>query len=236
MGLSGLDRLQRPENLSWRVGERLRQALMSGAFGPGERITIRAVASALGVSLTPAREALAALVAEGVLELDANRSVCAPTLSREQLAELRTIRIALEGAAAESAALHIEPVEVERLEALQGRMVRLTDSRRYKAVMEVNREFHFLVYAAARMPTLLKLIEGCWLKTGGYINLLYPALGDAREGLDNHEAIVCAARGRDPIALRDAIEQDIRFATARLLEVLPAADAAEVDELVEESH
>lgn len=220
MGLSGLDPLQRAEGLGQRVAEELRRALMSGAFEPGARMTIRAVADALGVSLTPAREALNALVAEGVLVLGHNRVVEVPTLSREGLEELRSIRLALEGTAAEAAAPRLTDQDVARLQALHEEIERFTEAGHYKAVMETNRDFHFQLYASAGMPMLLRLVEGCWLKSGAYINVIYPAFGDAREGIDNHAAAVAAARRRDAGALRRAIEDDIRFATQRLLEAL----------------
>ena len=220
MGLAGLDPLQRPEGLGQRVADELRRALMSGAFEPGARMTIRAVADALGVSLTPAREALNALLAEGVLTAGPNRVAEVPTLSPASLEELRAIRLALEGTAAEAAAPRLGDDDLDHLSQLHQQIERLTERRRYKQVMQANRDFHFHLYAAAGMPMLLRLIEGCWLKSGAYINLIYPAFGDAHEGIDNHAAAVAAARARDAKRLRRAVEDDIRFATQRLLEAL----------------
>lgn len=219
-GLARLDRLARPDNLTQRVVDELRRALMSGTFAPGERMTIRAVADALGVSLTPAREALTALLAEGVLELGPGRTVHVPRLSARRLEELRVIRVALEGAAAEAAGSRFDEAQAARVQAVHEDIVELTRRGRYKAVMQRNREFHFAIYDAAGMPALVKLIEGCWLQTGAYINVLYPEFGDAGEGIANHAAAVRAVAARDGAALRAAIETDIRYAIDRLLGVL----------------
>ena len=59
----------RPDTLGSRARDEVKRAIMSGRFRPGEKITIRALAAALNISITPAREALAILAAEGVLDI-----------------------------------------------------------------------------------------------------------------------------------------------------------------------
>src|SRR4029450_5674555 len=102
-------------SLRTQVYDSLRQALTTGRFEPGQKITFRFVAGALGVSLTPVREALRRLVAEGAFEMRPNRWVRGPLMARargvaahkaatganrQQVAALR--RIALEIATARS--------------------------------------------------------------------------------------------------------------------------------------
>src|SRR6476659_3132276 len=91
-------------SLRSQVYESLREALTAGRFLPGQKLTFRFVADALGVSLTPVREALRRLVAEGAFEMQPNRSVRVPLMTREKILELRDIRMALEGLAVEKAA------------------------------------------------------------------------------------------------------------------------------------
>ena len=75
--------------------EALRQALISGQFVPGQKLTLRALAGALGMSVTPVREAIHRLTAERALEASANRSVHIPPMTREKILELRDIRLAV---------------------------------------------------------------------------------------------------------------------------------------------
>src|SRR5687767_9318198 len=82
------------ETLSTHVERGIREALMSGRFQPGERLNISALASALGTSATPVREALSHLAAEGAVELVPGRSVRVPLFSRERFEELKLIRMA----------------------------------------------------------------------------------------------------------------------------------------------
>src|SRR3546814_7922359 len=73
--------------------EALKQALISGHFMPGQKLTLRMLAEALGMSVTPVREAIHRLTAERALEGAANRSVRIPPMTRGKILELRDIRL-----------------------------------------------------------------------------------------------------------------------------------------------
>ena len=77
---------------------------MSGQMMPGEQISLRSAATALGVSVMPVREAMQRLVAEQALEVTTNRAMRVPTMTASQFREITTIRINLEGLATEQAA------------------------------------------------------------------------------------------------------------------------------------
>jgi len=216
MAVHRLDLIERTETLTAQVAEKLREALTGGVFAPGDKITIRAVAKSLGVSLTPAREALSILAAEGALEFGANRTLMVPPLSIDRLAEITRIRIALEGLAAERAARLLEDREIARIVAANEAMIRATEAEDFKGAIRHNHEFHFGIYRGSRMPTLIKMIEGLWLRTGAYVNLIYPAFGLARKGIENHERAARALKVRDAEGLRAAIEFDIRYSAEHL--------------------
>ena len=91
-------------SLRKQVYDSLCAALTSGRFAPGQKLTFRFVAKALGVSLTPVREAVRRLVAEGAFEMQPNRSVRIPLMTKAKVLELRDIRVAVEGLAAGKAA------------------------------------------------------------------------------------------------------------------------------------
>src|SRR5688572_3725910 len=77
----------------------IRNSLMMGHYVPGQKLVIRDLAEAYGTSLTPVRECLRRLVAEGVLEGEAKRSVRVPRMTSAKVRELRDIRLAVEGLA-----------------------------------------------------------------------------------------------------------------------------------------
>lgn len=220
-----LGAVARAETLTERVYGQLKQALIAGVFSPGEKITIRQLASKLDVSPTPVRDALNALVSEGALELGRNRSVFVPVLLPGRLRELIEIRIALEGLAAEKAAPHMTPDRIAALEDHNRALVAATRSGDFKTVMERNQLFHFSIYEASGMPSLLRMIESLWLQTGGYLNLIYPAFAAGGQGLDNHDQILEALRSRDPAAVREALTRDIRYAADRVTATLRDGEA-----------
>ena len=93
-----------PASLQQRVYEDLRAKLIGGAFAPGESLSLRRIAVASGVSPMPVREAVKRLISEGAIELLPNRTIAVPKLRRRDFIELTSVRTMLEGYAAELAA------------------------------------------------------------------------------------------------------------------------------------
>jgi DNA-binding GntR family transcriptional regulator len=190
---------------------------MSGRFRPGEKITIRALAAALNISITPAREALANLVAEGVLDVADSGAISIPSLNTERVLELAKVRESLEALAAREACKNLSEKDIEQLKRLHVKLVAAHSEREYGAVIRINWEFHFALYRRAKMPLLLKMIEGCWLQAGSYLASIYPAYGEINDGIRNHEAILDAAFRRKPGELAAAVVRDIELAAQSLL-------------------
>lgn len=186
----------------------LREALMSGQFAPGTRMTIRGLADALGISPTPVREAVARLAAEGAIEAEPNRWMRVPPLSVARLRELKEIRLALEGLAAYHAALHRTDADRMALRAADAAIVRLRPRQQPREMIPAIRAFHFTVYGAARMPTLLQLIEGLWLRAAPAVNLLFPDYTTTERGKLRAKVLAALEAGDAPAA-RAAMQADI---------------------------
>jgi DNA-binding GntR family transcriptional regulator len=199
-------------SLRQQVYASLREALTMGRFAPGQKVTFRYVAGVLGVSLTPVREALRRLVAEGAFEMNPNRSVRVPLMTRDKVLELRDIRIELEGLAAAKAATAATRGQIADIRrAAREIMVARTRGDNATDRRKV-REFHFAVYAAAGQPTLLRLIESLWLQTGPYMNLLYPDFISSSRGPAGRQRLIGALQARNPSAARREMADDIRRA------------------------
>jgi DNA-binding GntR family transcriptional regulator len=190
---------------------------MSGRFRPGEKITIRALATALNVSITPAREALANLVAEGVLDISESGTISIPSLDKKRVRELVNVRESLEGLAAREACKHLTNEDLEKLESMHEKLEKANADRDYAAVIRLNLEFHFALYRRAEMPLLQKMIEACWLQAGSYLNVIYPDYGEVSVGIRNHRAILDAAIRRKPGELALAVVRDIELAAQSLM-------------------
>ena len=229
LSFSGIDLapIGRSETLGQQVRAQLGKAIMAGRFKPGQKLTIRAVATALDVSLTPAREALYNLAAEGILEMQPNGSVYLPTLTVERIIELTKIRTALEALAAREAALRITDDEIVRISAINDRMVEANERKDYAEVMELNWEFHFAIYRASGMNELVRMIEKRWMMNSSYLNVIYPRFGQIDQGISNHQMMVRALQSRDPERLASAVVIDINFAADTLIDMIKAEQTTE---------
>ena len=200
-----------PEELETRGNEAyeaLRQALISGQFVPGQKLTLRALAGALGMSVTPVREAIHRLTAERALEASANRSVRIPPMTRAKILELRDIRLTVEGLAAARAAENATQNEVRQLRQLALEIVAARQRKDVAADIAKLTAFQFALYRLSRMPQLVKLIESLWLQTGSCLRLLFP---DYIRTLKNdwRGQVIRALEAGDAEAARRAVESDI---------------------------
>lgn len=186
----------------------LRHALMTGRFEPGQRMTIRGLAETLGMSMTPVREAAARLAAERAIVAEPNRWMRIPILSADELRELRDIRVALEGLATERACAHVTPALLAELQAREAEIVALRAGGDPKARIAAINRLHFTIYRASLMPALVEMIEGLWLRSGPYVNLLFPSyVGQERGNLRG--ATLRALARRDAASARRSMEADV---------------------------
>jgi GntR family colanic acid and biofilm gene transcriptional regulator len=201
--------LERPGTLAEAAYERVAASLMEGGYVPGDRLAARTLAAQLGVSLTPAREAVLRLVSEGALELRNPRTIVVPTLSHQQFKEIYCIRHALEPTAARIAAPHLTDEDTKALERSLEHMTAHYRQGDYRQAFRSNREFHFRIYAAAEMPLVLSFIQAAWLRVGPTFRLLYPVLAVPDDAIRILAEAIAAVKARDPVGLSAAIEKDL---------------------------
>jgi DNA-binding GntR family transcriptional regulator len=201
---------------------RLKHAIMSGRVKPGQLLSHRALAAALGTSVMPVRDAVRRLVAERALEVYPNRTIGLPVHTREQFEEICRIRCTLEGLAARHAAVRIGAAGLKELRRLAREMDASED---YATYMQANQAFHFLIYGAAEMPLLSAIIEMLWLQIGPVFNYLGGSTGTHRLP-DRHREIIAALGDRDGEGAARALEADITEAYARLEPMFDQGPAA----------
>ncbi len=200
----------------------LRDLLIAGQLAPGDRLSVRDLAASLSVSPMPVREAVHRLVAERALEVRPQSAVRVPLMTRMRFEELRTLRVALEGMAAERAAEHATPAEVARIRSHHERFLGAAQRVRPNpaVLIRANQQLHFAVYACARMPTLLQVIESLWLQIGPVLNLDLrsgPKRLRALAAHGHHAKLVAALARHDGAAARRALVGDIESAAAYIL-------------------
>lgn len=212
--LANIDRAA--ENLGDAAYRQMKERIIRGVYRPGHKLTVRAVAQDLDVSTTPARDAINRLASEAALVYAGPKTVVVPVLDAKALQEITLIRLALEGLAAQQAAEHVVPQDVQALRSLQKQINSALDAGRYADALWHNKEFHFAIFRLAKLPHLVSMIETLWLRIGPSLHDLYPEFAKERFGVHNHEVAMEALEERDGAAVRAAMENDIRDGYRRL--------------------
>lgn len=196
------------ENLGEKAYLELRAALMRGQFRSGEKFLLRQMSEQFGISATPMREALLRLVGEKALTMDARGTVITPTLSLEQLTEIRTLRVYLEGLGAAEAAKNASAADIAELENIHQKIFQCHIAADYKAAIHLNTEFHLRLCQMAKMTTLYEIVESLWVRCGPILSHLYD------DGLPDwephpHLNVIAGLKQRDPKLAKSAIRFDI---------------------------
>lgn len=191
-----------------RIYRALRSRIMHGELMPGTALTLRGVGKEYGVSMTPAREAVRRLAAEGALTLSASGRVSTPVLSNERIEELAAIRALLEPELASRALPRAHMALIERLEAVNGTIADVTGRGDAAGYIRANLDFHRTLYLRAQAPAMLALAETVWLQLGPTMRLLYDRL-QRTEVPRHHRLIVAALRAGDEPGLRLAVRSDV---------------------------
>jgi DNA-binding GntR family transcriptional regulator len=182
----------------------LRADITGGRFSPGQRVTERALASQLGISPTPVREAIARLEHERLFERDGRvLSVAAPSISR--LRQLVQMQAVLRGLAARFACVHASDGELAEIRRLheQARRVKRTGRAVDDVASEVlalTRQFHKRIEEAAHNPMLVDMIATAeafdWAFRLEAVNRLGPRF-PVEIALREHGDLADALRARD---------------------------------------
>ena len=146
------------------VLERLRALILTGEYGPDERLVEEQLAERLGVSRTPVRQALTMLEAEGLVEIAPNRGATVCSFTVEDVWDIYDLRAVLEGHAARRAAGRIGRQELQRLRELAGEMEGLAGlfddhEEEIRTLVGLNQEFHGTIVEASRNRRLKRLIN-----------------------------------------------------------------------------
>ena len=186
----------------------LRAQVMHGEIAPGQALTLRGIAQQFDVSITPVREALQRLVAEGALTLTSSGRVFTPELTPERIEELAAIRAMLEPEMASRALPRAHFALIDRLAAINALNAEAVARQDAVAYVRTNLEFHRTLYLRAQAPAMLAICETVWLQLGPTMRALYARLR-RNEPPAHHRHILAALRAGDEPGLRLAVRTDV---------------------------
>ena len=186
----------------------LRSRIMHGQVSPGTPFTLRGVGQEFGVSMTPSREAIRRLAAEGALSISASGRISTPELSNERIEELAALRALIEVELASRALPRAHLALIDRLEAINGFVAAAVIQEDAVAYIRTNLEFHRTLYLRAQAPAMLAMAETVWLQLGPTMRVLYGRLR-RKEPPHFHRVILEALKSGDEPSLRIAVRSDV---------------------------
>lgn len=215
-----LTKVVRREPLRQQVLASLKEALFNGRLAPGQQLTEEGVAEFLGVSRTPAREALAILFQEGILERRSKVGFTVTIPTKDKIEQIFQVRHLLEPYAARLAASHAGPKDIKRLKEFVSALRGNLDSPDPVDYLEPDRELRRLIFALSRNQQLVDCIGRYenHLNLVAALTLRDPAI--RRIGLEVDTPIVKAIAAHDPGAAEAAVHRQLEAGKNALMDVL----------------
>jgi DNA-binding GntR family transcriptional regulator len=204
----------------------IRRSILSGELPPGRPFTVPALTERLGVSHVPVREALRQLEAQGLITLSPSRSAIVTPLDPDDLRAIYRLRITVEPELAALSAPDRTDAEIDELD----RMVRATFGDVLgEAFWAPHRAFHAALIEPGASGWDRRMLAPLWDASERYTRLVFDPVeapdSFAEHRAHAHDALVVAARSRDPDRVRAAVREHLENNLATMLAGMSALDA-----------
>lgn len=224
MTVDGSRQLTTGPSLADQAYHVLREMITSGDLAPSERLTERGLATRLGVSPTPVREAISRLIHERLLTRLDGRNLRVASASIRRLREMVLIHAALSGVAARLAAEHATDAELEAIAAAHEASL-VSDRPPEPDVHEpggpqLRHHFHELIVEASHNLSLIDMIATAEAFGRPLRNQAQGAAGAAesiQQAVDEHEGIVAALLARDGERAERLVREHARWVGERYI-------------------
>lgn len=207
-------KMGRPEEEAGRlpahelIYRQLRALVLFGDLAPGQPVTIQGLTDRMGAGMTPVREAIRRLIAEGALEFQGNRRVSVPQLTADHVSELIVARQWLDPYLAKCATERASQEDLDRLTELDAELDRAIETGDLRIYLERNYSFHKAIYDLADQPILANLADGLWLRFGPSLRVVCGRMG-TQNLPDKHKEVLDAMRAGDGERAAQAICDDV---------------------------
>jgi DNA-binding GntR family transcriptional regulator len=191
------------------VYERLRAMILFGDLAPGQAVTIQGLPSNLDVGMTPVREALRRLIAEGALTHQGNRRVSVPILTPESVEELGFMRKALEPELTRRAARRMTKDHRVYLRSCDNDLNTAIDNGDVGGYLTHNYRFHAFIYDCADATIMAATVDRLWLRFGPSLRVVCGRFGTSNLP-DKHMDLLNALADGDIDGAAQAMAQDVQ--------------------------
>jgi DNA-binding GntR family transcriptional regulator len=207
-------------NLKEKTITELRNSILKGEFGPGERLTEALLSARFQVSRTPIREALNQLEKEGFVKITPAAGARVVKLSLKDTFDIYDILIVLEGAASRLACPLIDKDQVNKLEEYQLLFEKALREGNEELLFDLNTQFHWLITEATKNSYLIEMRTN-FRRLVDRIARIFPHVpGQCEETLLWHRKIIDALKARNPALAEFVMKEHLGDAKKKLAEYL----------------
>lgn len=191
------DQKKENKSLTSLIFEKIREDILNGRYASGDKLVEIKLADELGVSRTPVREALKQLELDGLVDNIPNRGVVVKGISKEDIDDILTIRLCIEGLVGRWAAERILDHEIKELEEIFDLMEFYSHKGDVDKLFELNTKFHETLYQTTKSRYLESVLNDFQLFIKSARNSSLKVKGRMEHALEEHRAIVSALRNHD---------------------------------------
>ncbi len=192
-------------SLTDEIVDIIRQRILNGEYKIGEKIKENRIATELKVSRTPIREAFKQLESEGLIDYVPNKGCYAKGFTSQDIEDIYAVRKALELLAVEWAVGRISPTYIQQLKEKRDLMEFYTIRKDSQKVMELNTEFHDVLYHATGSRFMAQVLRSYKEYIEQTKKVIYYEKESLEEILEEHQAILDAILHEDVEAAKAAM-------------------------------
>lgn len=197
----------------------LRDLIISGDLKPGERLVEPEMATKLGVSRTPVREAFFRLESEGFVTVIPRKGAIVSPFSVKDAEDLYEILIELEGLASKLACERMTAQEIDKIKAIEQKIASCEEAEER---IVLNARFHNTYMRFSKNELLISLLENLHQKMNRYLQLVFKSPERLKKGTHEHHQIIEAFESRDSQKVCKLVRQHIDNSRKSLIEEMEA--------------
>ncbi len=207
----------RPQ-LSEAVAAYVRNRIFDGTYAAGEYVRLDQLAAELGISVTPVREALFELRAEGLLAQQPHRGFVVLPVTGRDITDVSDVQAHIGGELAARAAKNITDDQVHELESIQTQLEAAYASDNHERAVRLNHDFHRAINVAADSPKLSQLMSQI---TRYAPESVFPVVaGWPKRSMKDHRRVVAALAKRDAEQARTAMSEHLSAGAGPMIDHL----------------
>lgn len=206
-----------------QVADFLREGIIAGRIARGARLKQAEIAQQLNTSITPVREALKLLEAEGYVAGDSFKGAVVAPFDIEASSEVLALRILLETQLVKGAVEHAQAADIAELKVLGTEFARAFEAGDNEAARAANYRFHHRLFGVARMPQTLHFVQILWARYP--FDLINRLKGRVSRAAEEHDDMLAALIAGDTAAAMLATRLHIEAGWQELRDSVAAESA-----------